>query len=91
MSKNIFILAVFVAFFSINSNAGDYRAYYHYMMGDKYYFEEDFESAITEYVKATVYDDSSQIRLKIAHCYLRAENPDAAISNIKKSIELDQE
>ena len=92
MCKYTCILVVFIALFSVNSSAGDYRAYYHYMMGDKYYFEENFEDAITEYVKAAVYDnESSQIRLKIANCYIQAENVEVAIINIKKSIELDPE
>ena len=92
MCKYTLTLVVFIALFSINSNAGDSRAYYHYMMGDKYYFEENFEDAIAEYVKATVYDnESSQIRLKIANCYIQAENLEAATINVKKSIELDTE
>lgn len=92
MSRNMFLLILFVVFFSVNTHAGDYRAYYHYMMGDKYFFEDNLESAVTEYVKASIYDsNSSQIRLKIASCFIQAEDFESAAVNIKKAIELDPE
>jgi tetratricopeptide (TPR) repeat protein len=90
MSKNILLLVILAALFSVSSSAGDHRSYYHYMLGDKYYFEEDFESAILEYVRASVYDpDSSEIKLKIASCYLQTGNVEPAVSNIQRALELD--
>jgi Tfp pilus assembly protein PilF len=60
------------------------------MLGEIHLLDDEYESAISEYVKATVYDsNSAYIRVKIAAAYMQMGNTEFALYNVKKALELD--
>jgi tetratricopeptide (TPR) repeat protein len=84
------VFSIFFLFLSSSIVASDHRAYHHYMLGEMHVFEDEYESAISEYVKASVYDsNSAYIRVKIASAYMQMGNTEFALYNVKRALELD--
>lgn len=87
----MFLLLFLTIFTFAKADTND--AYFHYLLGEKSYFEANFKKAIEEYDIALKYDSKSfEIKSKIAHSYNELNQKDKALKileeiyNVKKNV-----